>query len=405
MSAQIVRYFLLLLATITGDTQTITTTLQMLRVTGLSLLLGSAAFVAVLYIIFLPGETHTASPPALVWSPPVAEGQANPNPRRIVLNKYGGAVVSLPQTTFAADHYPYLHLSLQEVRPKATIILAWRIASDPDANYTHKFETTERESLWVATSELPGWEGTIESVHLIIAGEADAAITVDAFELHQPGLVAQLRGIYSDLTAYEPWNRSSMNSHTGARRVSAFYPAPLFAGFFLSCLGAYLVLCLTVPRIQFAWSVTGLIFLSIWICLDLVWHKRLVDQVADTQATFAGKSDDQKLRIGPDAALYQFVRSASEAIPRADARVFVASSDDYTGLRAAYYFYPLNALWRLQTDEIPQPHFLRSGDYLALLNPTTVELNAQDSTATFSQGSLVVDTLVSEPAGTLVRVR
>lgn len=375
----------------------------MLRVTGLSLLLGSAAFVAVLYTIFLPGETHTASPRALVWEPPVTEGASNG--RRVVLSKHGGAVVTLPQAGFAADHYPYLHLSLQEVRPKSAILLAWRTTSDPEANYSHQFETTSRESLWIATSELPGWEGTIQNVYLFIAGEADAAVTIDAFELHQPSLAAQLRGIYSDLTAYEPWNRSSMNSHTGARNVSAFYPAPLFAGLFLACLGAYLVLCLAVPRIQFTWSVPGLVFLSVWVCLDLVWQTRLVQQVADTRATFAGKTDDQKLRIGPDAALYQFVRSASEQIPRSDARVFVASSDDYTGLRAAYYFYPLNALWRLQTDEIPQPHFLRSGDYLALLNPTTVELDAQGSTAHFSKGSLVVDTLVSEPAGTLVRVR
>ncbi len=381
----------------------------MIRIAGLSLLLGLAACVTLLYTVFLPGGVDGTVPGSLRWQPP-AEGTAMTGGAtiegdRVILSRFGGAFVPFPPAEFDAAAYPYLHLALAESTPKPEIVLAWRTAADPDTSHTYALETTSRQSLWIATGELPGWQGRITTLHLIIMGQADSAITIEDFSLHTASLGAQLRAIYSDLTAFVPWNRSSMNAHTGARRVASFYPAPLFATLFLASLAIYLGLCLVVRKLRFSGAVAGLIFLVAWIGLDLVWNYRLVQQVAATRATFAGKSTPEKLAIGPDAALHAFVTASRAHIPQADARIFVASSDEYTGLRAAYYFYPFNAFWQLRGREIPRRHHLRSGDYIALLNPNTTTFDTANGTLVLEAGNLAVETLNSDSVGTLLRVR
>ena len=91
-----------------------------------------------------------------------------------------------------------------------------------------------------------------------------------------------------------------------------------------------------------------MIFLACWLVLDLVWQNRLLRQVAHSHFTFAGLSNEEKLAAGPDAKLYRSIAAVKAHINEPDARVMVATSDLYAGMRAAYFLYPLNAYWRLE---------------------------------------------------------
>ena len=113
-----------------------------------------------------------------------------------------------------------------------------------------------------------------------------------------------------------------------------------------------------------------MIFLACWLVLDLVWQNRLLRQVAHSHFTFAGLSNEEKLAAGPDARLYRSIAAVKAHINEPDARVMVATSDLYAGMRAAYFLYPLNAYWRLERPEIPDAQYLRKGDYILLLKPS-----------------------------------
>lgn len=380
----------------------------MLRLTGLSLLLGLAALVAILYIVYLPPGLEQPAASSLHWTPsPGAGPSSDSDPKSIVLDSAGEATLHFSQTPFDARHYAYLHIAIENLsslNPPA-LTLQWESSRQPGTLRSYTLETTSYESLWLATQELRGWGETITSLRVSLTGSPEQSLQMSGFALRPSKLKHQLRAIQSDLTALVQWNRSSMNSHTGVRDTSSFYPTILFTAFWLASLGFYGLLSLAIRKIQFQWEVVGLVTLSAWIALDLTWQSQLVQQAATTRDNFAGKSSTEKLMVGPDAQLYAFIDALNERVTEKNARVFAASSDDYTGLRAAYYLYPHNAFWSLDGDEIPRRHFLRSGDYIALLNPNTSDQLLSQNLIALPDGDLAVETLLSTPGGTLVRVQ
>lgn len=375
----------------------------MLRVTGLSLLLGLAALVAMLYIVYLPTGTEQPAAEALHWTPQSAVDGATP----IALDEDGLASIAFSTASINAASYPYLHIALRansSDTPPQSVMLRWHGGSDEESAREHTFETTSLESLWLATGEIRGWESNIRDLRLDLEGSPNQTLRLEELALYPATLKHQLRAVLSDLTAYVPWNRSSMNAHTGVRNTSSFYPTILFACLWLASLGIYVVLCLLVRRLRFLWEVAGLITLGAWVAQDITWQGQLIQQAANTRDTFAGKSTHEKLLVGPDATLYQFVDAAKHALPAEHARVFSVSTDDYTGLRGAYYLFPHNAFWSRDGGELPRRYFLRSGDYIALLNPNAVNFDQQQNVISLPRGDLRVETLVSLPGGTLVKV-
>ncbi|MCP4829333.1 MAG: hypothetical protein GY889_10730, partial [Proteobacteria bacterium] len=77
----------------------------------------------------------------------------------------------------------------------------------------------------------------------------------------------------------------------------------------------------------------------------------------------------------PDAKLYRSIAAVKAHIKEPDARVMIATSDLYAGMRAAYFLYPLNAFWRLERPEIPDQQYLRKGDYILVLGPSRARVN------------------------------
>lgn len=381
----------------------------MLKQTGLSLLFGALVLTALLKFVFLaPGTTIQNAAP-LRWDAGVASDN-NPlveqhgNAATIVLTKAGASFATINLTSFPADSYAFLHLALDQSNTKGEVMLLWNTSESPGEHRSYKLESYSRKSMWLSTRELRGWEGEISSLLLLVAGQEGDTLTINDASLFAPSLQLQLRAIYSDFTAFVPWNRAAVNAHTGATHVSSFYPITLIACWLTLSLVGYSILSVVRASVRFDWRVVGLIFLACWLVVDFSWQNRLVRQLADTYDSFAGKTTKEKLTVGPDAPLYNFMLAVNDQTNSAGSRIFVSSSDHYTGLRGAYYLYPKNVFWTLKGPQVQPGHYLRSGDYIVLLKPNDATIDHEKNTLLASPHDLQIEVLLRDTVGQLVRV-
>lgn len=304
--------------------------------------------------------------------------------------------------------YRYLHIALDEDGIQSDVAIAPRLVGEDGSTHTpmYTLENRHRGSLWINTSELPGWNGELNALYLRVIGEAGKELTLHDLSLHGPSLGRRLASLYDDWTVYEPWDRAAMNTHTGVTRTSSFYPMILAAGWLFLSLGCYMAYVLAGRgQRRFDWRVTGLVFLACWLVMDAAWQQRLFYQVKDTRAQFSGLTSEEKLRIGPDAKIVAFVETLREHIPE-DARVFVLSDDDYEGLRTAYYLYPLNVYFRMKYGLPSERRLIRSGDYIAVMTSPDTRYNKKKELLNVpASGRWDVDQLVDERVGQLFRVR
>ncbi|MCX2977626.1 hypothetical protein EYC82_09695 [Halieaceae bacterium IMCC11814] len=346
----------------------------MLRATLASMLLGLAMLLAVLMLFFHPPSSGESPLQAINMTEETLEvvapsWQLIDGRLDLELAGFGVGVVTLLTPGIDAQDYPYLHLSLEHPPPDLGATMSLRKGGKTVHQYI--LEDQPLTDLWIATREFKGWDGSIEAITIILTSKEPSALTVTDISLHPASATLQLRAILSDLGSFAPWKRAQMNTHTGAAKVASFYPVPLVVTLMLLSFVAYgVVVLLSRGRITFSWTVPAMIFLACWLVLDLVWQNRLLRQVAHSHLTFAGLSPEEKLAAGPDAKLYRSIATVKAHINEPDARVMVATSDLYAGMRAAYFLYPLNAYWRLERPELPDAQYLRKGDYILVLSPS-----------------------------------
>ena len=346
----------------------------MLRATLASILTGLAVLLAVLTQFFQPPSSGESPAQVITMTEETAEVAVSPwqlinGGLNLELAEVGVAVVTLLTTGIDAQDYPYLHLSIES--PPQDLNAVMSLLKGGKATHQYTLEAQPLTDLWIATRELKGWNGSVEAIKIIFMSEETSALTVSDISLHPTSATLQLRSILSDLGSFAPWKRAQMNTHTGAAKVASFYPVPLVVTLMLLSFLAYgLLVILSGGRLVFSWTVPAMIFLACWLVLDLVWQNRLLRQLEHSHSTFAGLSTEEKLAAGPDAGLYRSIATVKTHINEPDARVMVATSDLYAGMRAAYFLYPLNAYWRLERPEIPDEQYLRKGDYILLLSPS-----------------------------------
>lgn len=380
----------------------------MLRITVSSLLLGALALIAGLTLFFTPPPAPGQQISPIIWkaSNTPVEHAFNEGKLELELNERGLGITSLTIGRIEAAAYPFLHLSLDESSKNLQVFISWKTSEKDNNNYMYPLENKSRESLWLATSELPGWAGHISGLHLVFVGRAGETVGIRDFSLFPTSPSRQLQAIVSDLTSYEPWNRAAMNTHTGVTKVSSFYPVPLMVAYLILCLLGYgLLLLLFRATLKFNRGVVALIFLACWISLDMVWQNQLLRQLADTYHQFSGKNTQEKLAVGPDGNLYKFISQVKPLLTPGDARVFVSSSDEYQGQRGAYFLYPRNVYWREPHHIFPSENLWRSGDYILLINPTKQRFNRRLNQV-FLPGCCVLgaELILANHNGTLLRV-
>lgn len=381
----------------------------MLKVSGLSLTFGTVALLVVLTQIFAPPESPGPTPPAVAWNAQNAGynarvGEFADGVLRLKLVS-GIGMATLETGRIDARSYPFLHLAIADPPVNLTTSIAIQKEGKMGSPYT--LEQPSPTSVWVAMNEFEDWAGTIEAIQFTFYAAGHQSLEIRDISLHPASPARQLHAIVSDLASFAPWKRAQMNTHTGVAKISSFYPVPLVVTLLLlSWLGYGLILLFSRQKRDFDWTVVALIFLFCWIALDLIWQKRLLHQVVHSYHTFAGKTTAEKLAVGPDQNLYNFLAEVKQHIEPADARVLVSSSDLYLGMRGAYYLYPFNVYWHLEGPEVPPNRYLRPGDYVVFINPTTSRFNPVSHTMLSRENKREpAELLLSRLAGKLVRLK
>tara|TARA_R110000823_G_scaffold144958_5_gene275103 strand:+ start:24699 stop:25841 length:1143 start_codon:yes stop_codon:yes gene_type:complete len=377
----------------------------------LSLLLGLASCVGILGWLFQPdakqADAKQAAHHLQIDSSHMLAGSATPTNDGVAImpNEQGIVWINLPLQPDSTARYRYLHLAFTRFPADLKTTLGWQ-RPDSGEFQREELETLPRESLWLSLAESSAWQGPVTSLQLIFNTRLQEPIVIADMSLHPASRRLQLLALYSDWTSGTPWRNASINSYSGVTQFSPMYPAPLAGMLLLLSLLAFGVLHLL--RNGWApvdWRAVGLIFLVCWISIDSVWQIKLFKQVADTQRQFAGKNTHEKLSVGPDAELYQFISEARKLIEPSTARVFVGSNDDYSGLRSAYYLYPFNVYWELRGKELPRPNMLRSGDYVVLIQPANTRVDLKRELIRSNRGVIAADLLLDDQGKRLLRVQ
>jgi len=227
-----------------------------------------------------------------------------------------------------------------------------------------------------------------------------------------------LGAIYSEWTRFTPWSQSSINVYRGNSTAQAIlYPAPVLACLLALSLLAYLLLILVSRmfskngRLEFNWRVVATLSVVCWMGLDLLWQTRLLQQLHTTHKEFSGKDPAEKLAAAVDGELYKFIQRVNQTADDPGARFFLATSDDYLGVRGSYNLYPRNTYWNRRGEELPEIRYLHNGDYVVLVRPTKIRFDRRANTLLISrQGSassvkVQVKPLILEHIGGLFEVQ
>ena len=139
----------------------------MLRITGLSLLLGLAMLVTGLAMLS-PSSTATGN--TTLRMTPQQAIDSMPGSKAFVkdgilhLPSPDNGVEHVPfrlAATIKAEDFPFLHISIVEPRAEHTVFLTWRSPGAAPTKHRYKIENLKRDSQRIISKELPRCAGEL----------------------------------------------------------------------------------------------------------------------------------------------------------------------------------------------------------------------------------------------------
>ena len=251
------------------------------------------------------------------------------------------------------------------------------------------------------------WQGHATSLAVVFLGPPGGRVDLETISLRPRTTASSLRVQLDDWLTFVPWSHRSINAYIGVLAPGkTAYPVVVLTLLFTIASMVYLASThLRRNQSGFRWSVVGVIFTLCWIALDSFWQYRLMQQVNLTAETFAGKTREEKLLATIDDYVFRFTQQVHQAIRAKDARVFINTTDDYLGMRGAYYLYPMNVFWERHARTLPDSKYFKRGDYIVLLNPALASLNSETGELTYGSGQkLKVQPISSTNVGALLEV-
>ena len=230
----------------------------------------------------------------------------------------------------------------------------------------------------VVVTDDRGWIGRIKGLGLSvsIAGPPPIPIEIRGVTAKPMGAIELLGDRLREWFAFEGWNGASVNVLVGgADRQDLPLPALAAAVVALACA---LVLGLRYVRpdlVVHLGAAVGAIVVAGWLAIDLRWAVNLGRLVAATLHTYGGKTERDKQFASPDSAVYEFVTQAREAMPPEPQRVWIATDAPYFNGRAAYRMYPHNVHFDPRGRSMPEPSWIKPGDWILVFNRRGVAFN------------------------------
>lgn len=203
------------------------------------------------------------------------------------------------------------------------------------------------------------------------------------------------------------WTHSSINSYKAVLNWE-WLPStvPLVVGLLVLCLLGYIgVTLFRKPRLALSWRVPAALVFAAWLSLDLLWQAQLLSRLEDTWRVFGGLNSEQRMAAAADGELYLFIQKVKKISRPSRGRYFVATTDDYRGMRGSYHLLPTNVYWRRHKSGLPTLQNLRKGDLIVVIRPSDIRFNPGNGTILLNdQQSMPVASVLSESMGAVFRV-
>lgn len=323
------------------------------------------------------------------------------------LDQSGRGVVEVATPNISLAELPYLQVRFRGRPDVLAMIIGWRTEASGRTIRNHRVGLSPGRELWLDMGENRHWQGQATSLAVVFLGPPGGRVDLETLSLRPRTIASSLRVQLDDWLTFVPWRQSSINAYIGVMAPGkTAYPVVVLTLLFIIASMVYLASTrLRSDRSGFRWSVVGVMFTLCWIALDSLWQYRLMQQVKLTAETFAGKTREEKLLATNDDYLFRFAQQVHQAIPTKDARVFINTTEDYVGMRSAYYLYPMNVFWERHAKALPASKYFQRGDYIVLLNPALASLNTETGELTYGTGQkLKVRAISSTNVGALLEV-
>jgi hypothetical protein len=380
--------------------------------TVIASLLGGVLAVLTGLFLFGPARYTGESVAPLVWNPEIIRTELGTShiaeqEITLTLDEAGSGVLLWPLAAVPANQYPFLHVQFSLPPTGDALGIFWKTPALGQQMAQYWVNSSTARSEWVRMGDKAYWAETLLELALVLRGEPKETVVIQSASLHPASPHAEIQAFFADWFAFRPWSTSSINTFTGVRAIPPrFYPVLVAAVVLSSSLLVYLLYLLIRRRVRrLDWRVPAAIFVICWLGLDLVWQAKLLRQLEVTHLQFAGKNSAEKLLVGPDAALVRFMSNVHQRVSAADSRVFVASANAYSGMRANYYLYPLNVYWQRGGSELPDPEHFNSGDYVVMVKPSDLRFDPDAGVLHSPEGQhITVEPLASDGLFSLFRV-
>jgi hypothetical protein len=292
----------------------------------------------------------------------------------------GGIALVTVTSEIRADDYAavaWLGSNFPEI---AEVGLLWRSDNAPDRVNSVRVPVAAGRLQPVLLQKNPAWRGRISGLALVVRGALPQPVRIHGVVAKPMGAVEIIGDRAGEWLAFEPWSGTSINTVTGGTDDQDL-PLPLL----LACAvalasGAVLLIRRRAPR-KLAVSAAGAVlavFVIAWAALDVRWTWNLVRQVRATSADYAGRNTYDRHLAAEDGPLFAFIEKARAILPAKPVRIFVVADADYFRSRAAYHLYPHNVYADPRRDLMPDPAWLRPGDWLLVYQRHGVQFNAAE---------------------------
>jgi hypothetical protein len=325
----------------------------------------------------------------------------------VTLDPEGKSIMEIDGRGVLLSDLPLLHLKFRGRPDVLAMVVGWRSDAHDGAIRSRRIGFAPSTSFWLDMSSERDWTGRLSSLAVILLGDPGSEVELESVQMLPRVFPFTLFLPVSDWLSFVPWQFGNINTYSGVSVPGMTpYPAVIVA---VTMLIAMLVLLAGISVFRqwrrFRWSNLGILFFLCWLFIDGLWQLKLFRQVELTRATFAGKSVAEKRRADIDGGLYEFVSRAGNAIGQSDARIFVSSSSDYSGMRSAYYLYPRNVYWERHAQSLPEARHLRPGDYILLLSPAEPRFDVETGYLSYGENTrLKAQPLLASGVGALYRL-
>lgn len=299
-----------------------------------------------------------------------------------------------------------IHIDTEKLKTLSIVFIPEDETSDA---YTVRLPFDAQDNVVsLALPQIPEFQGALSKLGLIAEVSPGENARVYSVKLYQISTFERIKRQFFGLYPRRFWRTNEINGYRGyGGSFAASPPVFSFLAVFAGVLVAYgLYSVVRGGRLGFRWHYVSVIFFMTWLCLDGLWQLRLSQFAANSLEIYSGKTLEQKLALSPDSEAAAFASLVKESVRNANARLFIVSDGDYNSMVVAYYLAPLNVFWDRRNPVIPEPKYLRRGDYLVLVSPHSVQYNPDINALRAVQGApLAADVLEVHRAGALAQVR